>query len=51
MDMSRRFGILIFFGVPAILGGGILYHIFNDYFPIVIYEIILVLFAGALVSK
>lgn len=51
MDISRRLGILIFCGVPAIIGGGIVYAIFGSYTPMIIYEILLILFAGALVSK
>lgn len=51
MTISRKLGILIFFGVPAIIGGGVLYHFFHNYTPVFIYEILLILFAGALVSK
>ncbi|MGD9211597.1 MAG: hypothetical protein PVI90_12505 [Desulfobacteraceae bacterium] len=51
MEISRRLGILVFCGVPAIIGGGIVYALFGSYTPMIIYEILLVLFAGALVSK
>ena len=51
MDISRRLGILIFFAVPAIVGGGILYGIFHNYTPVFIYEILLVALAGGLVSR
>jgi zinc transporter ZupT len=51
MDVSRRIGILVFFGVPAIIGGGIVYAIFGSYTPMWIYEILLVLIAGVLVSR
>ena len=51
MDISRKLGILIFFGVPAIMGGGIVFDIFGSYLPVSVYEIILLLFAGGLVSK
>lgn len=51
MDISRRLGILIFFMVPAIVGGGILYGIFNSYMPVFIYEVLLVAFAGGLASR
>ena len=51
MDVSRRLGILIFFAVPAIIGGGILFGIFGSYIPVFIYEILLVALAGGLVSR
>jgi len=49
---SRKIGILVFFGVPAIVGGGIVYALFgHDYTPVVIYETLLMFVAGAFVSK
>jgi zinc transporter ZupT len=51
MDVSRKLGILVFCGVPAIIGGGIIYAIFGSYIPMWIYQIILLFFAGAFVSK
>jgi hypothetical protein len=51
MDVSRKLGILVFCGVPAIIGGGIVYAIFDSYIPMWIYQIILLFFAGAFVSK
>lgn len=51
MDISRRLGILIFFAVPAIIGGGIVYGFTDSFVPVAAYLIMLYLFAGALVSK
>jgi len=51
MDISRKLGILVFFMVPAIIGGGIVYGMAGSYVPVVVYEILLYLFAGAIVSK
>jgi zinc transporter ZupT len=51
MDVSRKLGILVFCGVPAIIGGGIVYAVFGSYIPMWIYQIILLFFAGAFVSK
>ena len=51
MDISRKLGILVFFGVPAIIGGGIVYALAGSYVPVAVYEIILYLFAGALISR
>ncbi|VEN73379.1 conserved hypothetical protein [Candidatus Desulfarcum epimagneticum] len=52
MTNSRKIGILVFFGVPAILGGGIVYSLFGySYTPVVVYEILLLLIAGVFVSK
>lgn len=51
MDISRKLGILVFCGVPAIIGGGIIYGIAGSYIPVAVYEILLYLSAGAIVSK
>jgi zinc transporter ZupT len=51
MNISRQLGILIFCGVPAIVGGGIVYAIFGTYPPVAVYEILLLLVAGGLVRK
>ena len=51
MDISRRLGILVFCGVPAIIGGGIVYAIFGSLTPMWIYEALLLVVAGALVSR
>ncbi len=51
MDVRRRLGILTFFAVPAIVGGGILFGIFGSYIPVFIYETLLVALAGGLVSR
>jgi len=52
MHVSRKLGILVFFGVPAIIGGGITYHIFDgNYVPVFIYETLLLSIAGAYFSK
>jgi len=52
MSISRKLGILVFFAVPGIIGGGIIYHIFDgNYLPVSIYETILLLIAGAFFSK
>jgi hypothetical protein len=51
MDISRRLGILVFCGVPAIIGGGIVYGLTGSYIPVVVYEILLYLIAGAIVSE
>lgn len=51
MDISRKLGILVFMGVPAIVGGGIVYTLFGGYMPVVIYETILLFVAAGLVSR
>jgi hypothetical protein len=51
MTVARRLGTLVVFGVPAIIGGGIVYAIFGNYVPVAVYEAFLVLFAGAMISK
>jgi len=39
MNLSRKLGILVFCGVPAIVGGGIVYAVFGSYIAVLIYEI------------
>ena len=51
MNISRKLGILIFCAVPAIIGGGIVFAVFNSYVPVVIYESILLLVAGGIISR
>jgi hypothetical protein len=51
MDISRKLGILVFFGVPAIVGGGIIFAIFGSYTPMFIYEALLILLAGGFISN
>ena len=51
MDISRKLGIMVFFAVPAIIGGGIIYGIAGGWTPVIVYEIILYLIAGAVISR
>lgn len=42
MDIPQKLGIMIFSGVPAIMGGGIVYALFGHAtLPVVIYELLL----------
>ena len=49
--ISRKLGIVICLGIPAIIGGGILYSFFNNYLPVVLYEILLLFCAGTIVFR
>ena len=51
MNISRKLGTLVFFGVPAIIGGGIVYAIFGSLLAIAIYQVVLLFFAGAIVAR
>ncbi len=51
MNVSRKLGILIFCAVPAIVGGGIVYALFHNYAAVLAYEILLLLTAGAFLSR
>ncbi len=51
MNISRKLGILVFCGVPAIVGGGIVYAVLGSYTPVFIYEILLLFAAGGFISK
>lgn len=50
MDITRKLAILVFFGVPVIIGGGIVYALFGGMVPVVVWEIFLLLLAGAFIS-
>ncbi len=45
-DSGRSLGIMIFFGVPAIIGGGVVYALFGGYSAVIIYEILMLFVAG-----
>jgi hypothetical protein len=51
MDIPRKLGILIYTAVPAIVGGGIVYHFFGGYTQVIIFEILLVLAALGLIRN
>ena len=51
MDTSRRLGILVFSAVPAIVGGGIVMALFDSLTIMWIYEVLLLVTVGALVSR
>lgn len=52
MSISRKLGILVFSGVPAIVGGGIIYALFDhSYIAVAVYEAMLMVTVGAFVSK
>ena len=49
--ISRKVGTMILMGVPAIIGGGIIYAIFKDLTAIFIYETILLLGVGTYLAR
>ena len=51
MDIARKLGILIYMAVPAIVGGGIVYHFFGSYTQVVVFEILLVAAAFGLIRR
>lgn len=51
MTISRKLGILVFCAVPAIVGGGIVYALYHSYPAVAIFETILLLLAGAWISR
>ena len=51
MDVARRIGILVIFAVPAIIGGGIVYHFTDSLTSIAVFQVILLVAAGAFVSR
>jgi zinc transporter ZupT len=51
MDVARKLGILVFCAVPAVVGGGIVYAAFDSLTAVFIFEILLLVAAGAFVSR
>ncbi len=51
MDVARKLGILVFCAVPAIVGGGVVFYMFHSLTAVLIYQVILLLGAGAFVSR
>jgi hypothetical protein len=51
MDIPRKLGILIFCAVPAIVGGGIVTHFTESLAAVCIYLVILLVTAGAFISR
>ncbi len=52
MSISRKLGTLVTFGVPVIIGGGIVYALSGgDYTAVTVFEIFLLFTAGGFVSK
>jgi len=51
MSVTRKLGILVAFGVPAIVGSGITYAVFGSYISVAIFIILLLSFAGGFISR
>ena len=51
MDIPRKLGILIYTAVPAIVGGGIVYHFFGSFVQVIIFEVLLALTALGLIRN
>ena len=51
MSITRKLGILVICGVPAIVGSGIVYAIFGSYLSVAIFIVLLLSFAGGFISK
>jgi hypothetical protein len=51
MDISRKLGIMVFSAVPAIIGGGIVFHFFGSFTQVIVYEILLLLTTLGCISR
>ena len=45
MDLARFIGIMVVFGAPAIIGGGLVFDLFDHWLPVWLYEILLIFIA------
>ena len=51
MDLARMIGILVVFGVPAIIGGGLTYDIFHSWVAVILWEALVVFGAVTIAYK
>ncbi|MDY6990122.1 MAG: hypothetical protein SWQ30_18935 [Thermodesulfobacteriota bacterium] len=51
MQFARFLGILVVFGVLAIMGGGLVYHLFHTFVAVWIYEALLLALAIKVACK
>ena len=51
MDLARMIGILVVFGVPAIIGGGLTFHIFHSWIAVILWEALVVFGAVTIAFK
>ncbi|MFZ5564037.1 MAG: hypothetical protein ACOZBW_08280 [Thermodesulfobacteriota bacterium] len=51
MSLPRLLGTLVVFAVPAIIGGGIVFHFMGNYTAVFAYEFMLLLAAGGFVAR
>ena len=51
MSWAWRFGMIILTGVPAIVGGGLFWHVFEKWTLVIIWEVILLFIMSFLISK
>lgn len=51
MSIVRKLAISIIFGVLAIVGSGVVYDVFGDYMPVVVYIVLLLTVLGGFISR
>ncbi len=51
MNWPWRFGMAILMGVPAIVGGGLFYYLFNTWNAVIAWEVVLVILMIIVIAK
>ncbi|MCK4388912.1 MAG: hypothetical protein KAV83_01580 [Desulfobacterales bacterium] len=51
MDIFRMMGIIIIFGVPAIVGGGLVFHVLESWIAVAIWEVLNIVIAASTAYK
>jgi len=46
-----RLGILVLAGIPAIVGGGLVWQLFDRWTPVLIWEVVLLFFVSVVITK
>lgn len=51
MNWAWRFGMIILTGVPAIVGGGLFFSIFDSWNAVIAWEVILIVLMGTVIIR
>ncbi|SMC19134.1 hypothetical protein SAMN02746041_00617 [Desulfacinum hydrothermale DSM 13146] len=50
-NWAWRIGMLVVGGVPAIIGGGLFWHLFEKWTAVIVWEIVLLFILSLIISK
>ncbi len=50
-NWAWRIGMLVVGGIPAIIGGGLFWHLFEKWTAVIVWEIVLLFILSVIISK